>query len=98
MTTQPAPPNALKSLQAENRKLHRALRDLTGNVSSFLARLDKVMAESSTERRGQRIAALASMLDLVNDTVMHFGLGKSIKKIGKYKEKLEALAKREERP
>lgn len=55
------------------------LRLLTKSVRRFLAQLDVLMCQPSTEERGRNIARLCNDLDLVNDSARHFGLNIDLK-------------------
>lgn len=61
------------------------LKTLTLAVSGFLKIFDTTMLEKEGLERGRKLAKLANLLDLHNDTAMKYGLGYSLKKIAKIK-------------
>jgi hypothetical protein len=65
----------IRRLKRELRERTKALQDLSGAVTTFLALLDEEMKQPSTPERGKRIAALSNGLDRANDRARYFALG-----------------------
>lgn len=80
--------------QRKIRDLTKHMKDLTSSVEGFLARLDVVMRQPSSEAKGRRIAKLSNDLEMANDTVRYFGLGIDFRGDGKRKAKIRAAAER----
>jgi hypothetical protein len=64
------------------------LKKLTKAVAFFLAQMDRVMTQPTSEERGNMVAKLCNYLDRENDAAMHFGLDYGFRKIKNLKEKL----------
>ena len=79
-------PGALAE-KREIRKLRKALVDLTDTVGHGLALLDAAMQGPSTPERGSRVAKIANVMDMQNDSAMHFALGMNFEQIKKSKER-----------
>jgi len=59
----------------EERKLKKALKELSLAVSRFLRLLDDTMTQPEGKARGQAIAKLSNDLEMANDLVRFFSLG-----------------------
>jgi hypothetical protein len=77
----PPTPDQLKELahKREVRKLKKCLVELTDSVLVFQDLMEKVMTIKDGFERGKKLALIANALDMVNDSVRHFGLGVSLK-------------------
>lgn len=62
------------------RELNKSLKNLCLAVRLYIDTMDKIMKESSTNERGQKVAKMLNFLELEHDRAWHFGLGKSLKK------------------
>jgi hypothetical protein len=60
------------AVPVNEKKLRRKLAELTEQVRGFLAHLDKLMAQPSTEARGRQIAELSNRLNMYNDGIRYF--------------------------
>lgn len=63
----------------------KELENLTKKVATVLYALDKEMEKPSTKTRGQNIAEICNVLELVNDSTMHFVLNYGWTKINNIK-------------
>jgi hypothetical protein len=64
-----------RAAQKEARELRKQLESLAKAVMTYLAHLDVLMKEPSTEERGRKIARLCNALDMENDRARYFSLG-----------------------
>jgi len=67
--------DALKDWKREAKKKKKALKQLSGCVSSFLVSLDTLMNEPESYERGRKFARIANTLDRANDEARYFELG-----------------------
>ena len=78
-------------MDAEARKLKKALTELTTAVMRHLAVMDKVMKEPDSKERGEKIALICNALDMANDSVRYSVLGVDFRKDNKDKAYEKAL-------
>lgn len=69
----------------KNHKKH--LVELTNAVVGYLNVFDRTMKRPESRERGEQLAELANLLEMANDSAMHFGLGLSFNQIKKKKVK-----------
>jgi hypothetical protein len=77
-------------MQTTTREAHRykkSLDKLTAQVCKYLARLDELMKQPSSNERGQEVAKLSNALDMANDAAMHLDLNMSFQQINNRKKK-----------
>ena len=67
----------------------KSLVELTTIVVRFLAAFDKIMKMPESVERGKALAKICNVLDMKNDSAMHFGLEYGFKKINNLKKKID---------
>ena len=81
----------MRELKRENRELKKFLLSVSTVVAQSIGVLDTEMKRPESHERGERIAAVANVLEHANDSMMHFGLKLDFDKMRRLKKKWEVF-------
>lgn len=82
---------ACKKQKRDMRNLRTNLKALTEHVLRHLVWLDEEMRKPESATRGKRLAALANVLDIANDSARYNALGVDFRKDNKDKERARVM-------